>query len=314
MTAKYRSVMQDLLAHGIYLTDSGLETTLIYQDGMDLPCFASFVLIKEEAGRRRLQDYYRLHAQIALDHGVNFMLESVGWRASSDWGEKLGIGQQELDLLNTQSIQMLLSLRDELERPDSTMIVSGSLGPRGDAYQADSMDVAEASRYHLPQIATYCAAGVDIVTAYTLTNAQEALGIVLAAKKVGVPVSVSFTLETDGRLPNGQSLAEAIAFVDNGSDRYPNHYLINCAHPVHFLDALRAHPAATCRRVRGARVNASKLCHADLDNSTSLDSGDSEELAGMMKTLREEFPWMNVLGGCCGTDHRHVRAIAQKCL
>lgn len=310
--------MHEVLNDGIYLTESGLETTLIYSDGMDLPCFASFVLLREEAGRRRLEDFFRMHMQIAVEHRANIILDSVGWRASADWGSKLGIGQEELDSLNTQSIRMLQALREDLECPSTRMIVSGSVGPRGDAYESSSevMEVSAAAAYHQQQIATYSTAGVDMVTAYTLTNAQEALGIVLAAKQAEVPVAVSFTVDTSGFLPSGQALADAIAFVDEGSQQYANHFRINCSHPVHVLAALRAGNGSSGwrQRVKGIKANASKRSHAELDQSTSLDAGDPGELAELLRMLREEFPWMNVLGGCCGTDQRHMRAIADKCV
>ncbi|MEE4238550.1 MAG: homocysteine S-methyltransferase family protein, partial [Anderseniella sp.] len=219
----------------LFLIDSGMETTFVFTDGIDLPAFAAYPLIAEARGRQRIRDYYRQHARIAADAGTGFILESVGWRANRDWGAQLGHDADALASFNRESIRLLEDLRNELETPAMPVVISGCVGPRGDGYVAGSaMSVAEARGYHADQILTYASTGADQVTAMTMTNAEEAAGIALAARLANIPVAISFTLETDGCLPTGQSLKDAIAFVEDRSGRTPAYYMINCAHPDHF--------------------------------------------------------------------------------
>ena len=301
-------------ADNLYLTDSGLETTLVFLDGMELPCFAAFDLLKDTAGTQRLRDYYQLHIDLALEYGLGFVLETVTWRASPDWGEKLGYTEGALRLANHQAVDLVRELHDLYETDETPMIISGNLGPRGDGYIADSiMSVDEAANYHGWQINTLVDAGVDMLTALTLTEPREAIGIVQAASVAGVPAVISFTVETDGRLPNGQSLGSAIEDVDAATGNAPLYYMINCAHPTHFDHAL-ANGETWLERIRGVRANASCKSHAELDASDTLDDGNPEELGGQYHKLREQLPGLNVVGGCCGTDHRHVAAIARACM
>jgi homocysteine S-methyltransferase len=153
---------------------------------------------------------------------------------------------------------------------------------------------------------------VDQVTALTLTYAQEAIGFVRAATTVGVPSVVSFTVETDGSLPSGQSLREAVEMVDDQTDHAPSGFMINCAHPTHFEHVLD--DGAWLGRISGVRANASRMSHAELDAAEELDDGDPTDLAEQYRRLLPLLPGVHVLGGCCGTDHRHVRAISQACL
>jgi homocysteine S-methyltransferase len=169
------------------------------------------------------------------------------------------------------------------------------------------MTAKEAERYHRHQVGAFAEAGADMVTAVTMTYAEEAVGIVRAAGKAGLPVAISFTVETDGRLPSDQPLREAVEQVDGETGRAPRHFMINCAHPTHFHDALEDGP--WLERIAGLRANASTQSHAELDEATELDEGDPEELAARHVELRAKLPNISVLGGCCGTDYRHVAAI-----
>jgi len=302
-----------LAGERLYLTDSGLETTLVFHDGMDLPCFAAFDLLKDETGIDRLRRYYQQHIDLALEYGFGFVMESVSWRASCDWGDKLGYTSDALAQANRQSIELLRDLRDKNQTSESPMVISGNLGPRGDGYSSDQlMTTDEASAYHTTQIRVLSEAGADVVTALTLTNSGEAIGIVKAAQAINIPVIISFTVETDGRLPNGQSLHEAIETVDRATDNGPAYYMINCAHPSHFADVLVPN-APWLTRIQGIRANASCKSHAELDNSETLDDGNPEELGRQYSELRNLLPNLRVVGGCCGTDHRHVDAIARRC-
>ncbi len=297
----------------LFLTDAGLETDILFNRGIDLPHFASITLLQTSEGRRALEDYYRGFLELARRMGTGLVLESATWRSSPDWAEPLGMKLTELDALNADAISMLLALRDEYQTDASPIIVSGCIGPRGDGYDPGRiMSVDEAQAYHAHQALIFHAAGVDMIAAITMTNIPEATGLAQAVKALQVPVAISFTVETDGRLPTGDRLAEAVAAVDEATQNYPAYYMINCAHPTHFARSLEENAPWTAR-IRGVRANASTCSHAELDAMTELDIGDPADLAARHKALIERFPHITVLGGCCGTDLRHVTAIAKAC-
>jgi S-methylmethionine-dependent homocysteine/selenocysteine methylase len=313
MRAKYRERLPQLDG-GLFLTDGGLETTLVFHEGWDLPCFAAFVLLDSERGRKALRDYFDRYVPMAIAAGAGFILEAPTWRANPDWGVKVGYGREALARNNRAAIALLLELRDRYETAASPMVVSGAIGPRGDGYDPGAlMSASEAADYHGFQIGLFREAGADLVSAFTMTNIGEAQGIALAAKAADIPCVISFTVETDGRLPTGDTLAEAIDSVDEASGGGPAYYMINCAHPTHFDHVLDA-GGAWVKRMRGIRANSSRMSHAELDNAPELDIGDPLELGGQYAELRRRFPHINVLGGCCGTDHRHVDCISTACL
>ena len=297
-----------------FLTDAGLETDILFNKGIDLPHFASITLLRSENGRRALGDYFRGFLELAERMDSGLILESATWRASPDWAEPLGLSQPDLDALNRDAVDMLLGLRAEYRSRVPSIIVSGCIGPRGDGYDPGRiMSVEEAELYHSHQAGVLASAGADMLTAITMTNAQEAVGVVRAAKELQAQVAISFTVETDGRLPTGELLSDAVVAVDEATNSYPAYYMINCAHPTHFAASLDE-GAEWTSRVRGVRANASRCSHAELDAMTELDTGDQAELAELHRDLRQRFPKINVLGGCCGTDLRHVTAIAEACL
>lgn len=301
------------LTGDIFLTDGGIETTLIFQEGLALPCFAAFHLLREKEGTAALRNYYARHAAVARDNGVGFILESATWRASHDWGEKLGYSPTALDDANRKAIALLHDLKAEFETDRSLMVISGCIGPRGDGYDPGKvMTPEEAEAYHAQQIRVLAAAGVDLVTAITMTNVSEAIGITRAAQAAGLPVAISFTVETDGCLPTGDSLREAIDAVDAATSAGPAYYMINCAHPSHFEQQLPS-GETWADRIRGIRANASKRSHKELDEATELDAGDPVALGEHYRALRRRLPGINVLGGCCGTDHRHIEQICFAC-
>lgn len=313
---RYRDALPQL-GDRIFLTDGGIETTLIFHDGLDLPWFAAFHLLKDAEGTRALKDYYRRHATIARDNGTGFILESATWRASADWGDRLGYSRHALDDANRKAIAMLHALRDELETEATPMVVSGCVGPRGDGYDPGNvMTAAEAEAYHARQIGVFAESGADMVTAITMTNLPEAIGITRAAQAAGMPAAISFTVETDGRLPTGEPLWDAVSAVDSATGAAtgegPAYYMINCAHPSHFAGQLEP-GEAWVDRIRGLRANASRCSHAELDQATELDTGDPVELGRLYRELRGRFGHINVLGGCCGTDHRHIEQICDHC-
>jgi S-methylmethionine-dependent homocysteine/selenocysteine methylase len=302
------------LGASLFLTDGGLETTLVFLKGLELPCFAAFHLLRSEEGREAIVDYYETHIAIARKASVGFILESPTWRASRDWGGKLGYGADEIAEVNRRAIGLMQDLRIVHETAASPMVVSGCVGPRGDGYDPGRiMDAAEAEAYHVHQIAAFASAGADMTSAITMTNAPEAIGIARAAAAEGLPVAISFTLETDGRLPTGQPLGGAIDEVDAATGSAPAYYMINCAHPTHFWTTL-VEGGGWMQRLRGVRANASRASHAELDEATELDAGDPAELGELHRELRRMFPQITVLGGCCGTDERHVSEICRVCV
>jgi len=296
----------------IFLTDGGIETDLIFNEGIELPCFASIVLVGNPTGEAALTRYYRKFIDLADDANVGFILESPTWRANRDWADQVGLSKAALAQANARAISLLHEIRDA-QSEKNRLVISGCIGPRGDGYVAGKRMTVEAARtYHDFQARIFAESGADMISAITMTYHEEAMGITLAARDRGLPVAISFTTETDGRLPGGETLAEAIRLVDEATDEGPAYYMINCAHPDHFADALEE-GAAWTRRIRGVRANASRLSHAELDAAEALDVGDPDEFGRLYASLRQRFPALTVLGGCCGTDHRHIDAVRQAC-
>ncbi len=291
-----------------YVTDGGLETDLIFHHGLDLPEFASFPLVEDERGRELLTQYYDGYAAVAARAGAGLLLEAPTWRANPDWAAKVGYDAAALDRVNRAAIEMLQGLRakyqSELGLTD--VKVGGMHGPRGDGYVAgEDADPDEAAEYHAAQARSAAAAGADLVTVLTLTGAGEAIGFVRAVREVGLPAAVGFTVETDGRLPDGTKLQDAIARVD--AEAPPDYYIVNCAHPTHVAPALEAD--GPWARIEGLRPNASRMSHAELDEAPELDEGDRADLRAGTDRLRERLPNLRIVGGCCGTDSRHVAAL-----
>jgi S-methylmethionine-dependent homocysteine/selenocysteine methylase len=286
------------------LTDGGLETVLLYDEGIDLPHFAAFPLVDSDEGRAAMRRYYTPFLDLARDRDVPLVLSAPTWRASPDWGRLLGYEGDDLAAVNRRAVAFVESLCDE----GDNVLVEACVGPRSDAYHPTLlMDEGEAERYHTPQLQTLAAAGCTQVSAMTLTYPEEAIGIARAATGAGLRIVVGFTVETDGRLQSGASIEDAIVAVDAATDGAAQGFMINCAHPTHFADAL---PDSDSRgRIHGLRANASTRSHAELDEAEELDSGDPADLADRYVALRGDLPGLEVVGGCCGTDIRHVTAI-----
>lgn len=309
--ARYRNALPQL-SGDLFLTDGGIETTLIFHDGLDLPHFAAFHLLRDRAGAAALRKYFLPYAALAKEFRTGLILESATWRANRDWARKLGYTDAELAKANTEAVRMLEDIRNDSEAAGVTTVISGCIGPRGDGYvPSDMMSADEAEEYHSEQIATFAGTAADMVCALTMNYPEEAIGIARAAGVAGMPVAISFTVETDGRLPTGQGLGEAIELVDDAAGR-PSYYMVNCAHPTHFERVL-ADGGAFVGRIRGIRANASRMSHAELNEAPALDAGDSRELGSQYGALKTSLPNLNVMGGCCGTDHRHINEIAKAC-
>lgn len=310
--AKYRNRLPQLQGRP-FVTDGGLETTLIFHEGLELPCFAAFDLLKDAAGTARLRRYFEPYIAIAQTRGCGMVLEAPTWRANPDWGARLGYDAAALATANRQAIDLLVGLRAQYETASSPMVISGNLGPRGDGYRVEARMSADAARaYHAPQVEVFAGTEADLVSAFTMTYSQEAIGIVQAARDAALPVVIAFTVETDGRLPSGETLADAIEQLDAHTGGHAAYCMVNCAHPTHFAHALEE-AGAWRERIGGLRANASCRSHAELDESTDLDDGNPAQLGAEYAALKSLLPRLTVLGGCCGTDHRHVQAMVTAC-
>ena len=293
------------------LTDGGLETTLVFHHGIELNHFAAFELLNKSETRDIIMTYYKKYLDLAEFYRTGFILESATWRANPDWGAKLGFSINGLANINRLAINQLQVLKLSYVNDIDPIKVSGCIGPRGDGYRVgDAMDIDTAAAYHSDQLNVFKDTGADMATALTMSYTDEALGITTAARKIGLPIVVSFTVGTDGNLPSGETLQEAIETIDYVTDNYPMYYMVNCAHPSHFTHLFKEN-SKWKERVMGIRANASNKSHAELDKSTTLDSGDSNDLAIWYRKLKLLLPNLRIYGGCCGTDESHVEAICK---
>ncbi len=306
--AKYRNRLPQLNGKTM-LTDGGLETFLVFHLEIDLPFFAAINVMRMADGEQIFRSYYKPYIDMAHSSNRGLILATPTWRASSDWEAQMGFSHQEMVDTHHRSAALMAAIRDAHETAESPLVISGDMGPRGDGYvPTNAMTAAEAEAYHRQQIDILAETEVDMVTGLTLNYVEEAIGITNAAKAAGMPVAISFTLETDGRLPTGQTLAAAIEQVDAETDGAAAYFMINCAHPTHFADAV-ANGEAWTKRIKGVRANASCMSHAELDACTELDTGNPAELGAQYRALQQSLPGLTVFGGCCGTDHRHLEEI-----
>lgn len=309
--AKYRQALPQAKG-GMFLCDGGMETALIFLQGMELPHFASFVLLDDDRGRAELTRYYEAFLPIARDRGLGFVLDTATWRANPDWGKLLGYDRERLGAVNAAAVMMVSGLRNAWETPETKIVLDGVIGPRGDGYKGGRMEAGEAEDYHAFQVGIFAGTDADMVSAITMNNVNEAIGIARAAKAAGMPCIISFTVETDGKLVGGTTLRAAIEETDAATNGSPAYYMVNCAHPAHFEPAL-VPGEAWVERIQGVRANASTKSHEELDESETLDEGDMDDLGRRYRALTSTFPSIRVLGGCCGTDHRHMAAISEAC-
>lgn len=298
----------------LYLSDGGLETTLIFQQGVTLNHFAAFELLNNETGKQALRKYYIPYLQLAERYGVSFILETPTWRANPDWAAKLGYSREQLIVLNKQAVDFVKGLGKEFESKELQILISGTIGPRGDGYKVENVMTPEESQsYHGLQVEAFVSEGVNLIEAVTMNYSDEAIGVVKAAESASIPVVISFTVETNGKLPNGEPLKDAIEKTDKSTGNYAEYFMINCAHPEHFIHVLED-TGSWKQRIKGIRANASTKSHAELDESVNLDPGDKKVLAQGYLQLRSLLPELKVVGGCCGTDHGHVQQICEALL
>ncbi len=308
---KYRAALPQVEEDALFLTDAGLETTLLFWEGIDLPHFAACELLRSDEGRGVLRSYFNRHAAVAARLGLGFVLDTATWRANPDWTARLGYGSYEFERVNRSSVLLAQKVRRVWETDASRIAIAAVVGPRADGYViSERQSTQEAADYHSWQIDIFADTEADFINALTINYSEEAIGITRAAQEAGMPVAISFTVETDGRLASGETLSEAISAVDIDSGWYPEYFAINCAHPTHLAGGMWDDDVVH-RRVRGLRANASRCSHAELDNSETLDDGNPEELGRQLGELRRTNHQLTVLGGCCGCDTRHIEAIGR---
>ena len=294
-----------------FLTDGGFETWLFFQQGFEAPEFAAIVLMDDDAARKAMRRYFDGFLKMAAAAQTGFVLDTNTWRGCPHWGPKLDRPATEMLRLSSDAVNFAKEIRAEWQSRVSPVLVNGVVGPVGDGYAPGTVPKVSLARdMHRPQIKTFARGGVDMVSAITITNTSEAIGITQAAMEESLPVVVSFTVETDGRLPTGEPLGDAIHAVDEATDSAPIYYMVNCAHPDHFRDVI-ANGAGWVTRIGGVRANASRLSHAELDGAETLDEGDPAEFGDLHADLVGLLPNLRVVGGCCGTDHRHVGCVSQ---
>jgi len=309
--AKHREALPTL-SNDIFITDGGLETVLIFKKGWNLPCNAAFVLLESSKGRKALAEYYQEYLAIARKYRIGFILESPTWCASADWILRAGYPENTIVDFNRNAVSLLRSIRDEHEKNGIPIVISGCIGPRGDGYIVDNrMTASQAESYHYKQIQILSNTEADLVSAFTVNYSDEAIGMASAAKALHMPIVISFTVETDGKLPSGETLGQAIQKVDQATQNACAYYMINCSHPAHIEKALVV-GGSWMKRIRGVRSNASIKSHEELNNSTELDEGNPVEFGEQYLKLKSLLPNLNVLGGCCGTNHLHVEEICRK--
>jgi S-methylmethionine-dependent homocysteine/selenocysteine methylase len=294
----------------LFLTDGGIETEIMYKWGFELPHFAMYPLLDNPDAMSAVRAMYRRYLDVVAKHRLSALMGGLDYRASPDWGALLGYSPEALAEANLRSIAFLRELADEYADDIPQILIAGYVGPRGDAYQTNrTITAAEAEDYHAVQLATLKAADVDLAWALTFNNIPEAIGVARAAARIGVPLAISFTLDTTSRLSSGPSLARAVETVETETDGAPAFYSLNCSHPVEFEPALT--PGGWTERVRGFRPNASRMDKIALCKLGHLEEGDPVELGRLMGTLARRYPHMDVWGGCCGTGDVHLDQIAR---
>lgn len=293
-----------------FLTDGGFETWMFFVEGFEAPEFAALVLMDDERARERMQAYFERFLGMAETAGTGYILDTNTWRGAVTWADALGRTGDEMLRLSRDAVTFAHGLRAAWTGRVDPILVNGVVGPAGDGYSAEGgLSAEEYAHVHVAQIEVLADAGADMISALTMTNVAEAIGITRVAACLDVPSVISFTVETDGRLPSGETLADAIAATDAATDGAPLYYMVNCAHPEHFRDVLQG-DGAWVGRIGGVRANASRMSHAELDCSETLDDGNPAEFGDLHAALAPLLPSLRVVGGCCGTDHRHVGCVS----
>jgi S-methylmethionine-dependent homocysteine/selenocysteine methylase len=299
------------LENKFYLTEGGTETDVLYKWGFELPEFAMFPLLDDPKADQVIRDIYRRYFDVAEKHDTGMLIVGHDYRASPDWGAKLGYTPEGLADMERRTIGFLDSIRREYEDRVSDVYIAGGVGPRGDAYgTGGGITEAEAEDYHSVQLTTLKSTPADMAIALTINNIAEAVGIVRAAESIDIPIGISLTLTTEGRLGSGPTLRDAIETIEEKTNGAAAWFGTNCSHPLEFASAL-ADDGPWRDRLRYVRPNAAKMDKVALCKLGHLEDGDPVELGEQMGGVARRFPRADILGGCCGTDERHLGEIAK---
>jgi homocysteine S-methyltransferase len=294
----------------IYLTEGGFETELMYLHGFELPCFAAFHLLDSTKGYQAVRDLYARVCDVAAAESTGLLLGWLNYRASPDWGAKLGLSPEALRAATLRSIAMLADLRKSYAGQVPHFAISDAIGPRGDAYgTGGAITEAEAEDYHSVQLETLKHSDVDVIWAATQNNVPEVIGMARAARALGLEIAVAWSLNAESRLSSGPTLAEAITRTDAAVPGVVAWHSLTCSHPLEFTPALT--PGPWTDRLRCIRPNAAAMDKIALCKLGHLEDGDPVELGRQMGDVARRYPAMDIWGGCCGTDHRHLSEIVR---
>ncbi|RLL96015.1 hypothetical protein CFD26_105731 [Aspergillus turcosus] len=310
--------LPQLISPKPFLTECGMETTLVYKDKVHLPCFSSLPLVDTDSGRKLISHYYNSYISIAAANGTGIVLDTRTWRGATPWAKPLALSTDKLLELNRAAVRLAKEARNNAMGGENNIpiVISGTMGPLRDAYEDTSASITleDARAGYREQVGVLADAGVDFLGLMTVTNLNEAVAVVELAREVRLPVVVSFSIESDGRLLGGRSLESAIRMVDERTAGYVVYYGVNCAHPLRISAALREVPEDVRGRIGLIKANASLKSHEELDNSETLDRGDIAVYTDGFEGVLPLVPNVKVIGGCCGTDEEHLEAIAKRCI
>ena len=294
----------------LYLTEGGTETEIMYKYGYELPEFAMFTLLENKSAKAEMRAMFERYLDTVAEYGYCALMGGIDYRASSDWGDKLGYSRQALADIQQGCVEFLRDIAEPYADQIPRILFAGLLGPRGDAYgTGDQITATEAEDYHSMQLESVKAADADLALAATFNNIPEAIGVARAASKIGIPLCISFSLDSTSRLNSGPSFREAVETTDTESgEARPQFYGLNCSHPLEMEPALE--PGNWFQRVRMLRPNAVMMEKIALCKIGHLEDGDPEELGEQMGSLAQRYAHIDIWGGCCGTCETHLGQIA----
>lgn len=282
-------------APGIRLDDHVVNSALIYQ----------------ESGRAALETIYRQYLAIGQRYQLPLLLSTPTWRAGRERIAAAGLAGRDLNGDNTR---FLAKLRDGSGDYARQVAICGLMSCRGDAYKPDeAMSADAAADFHAWQADALAAAGVDFLLAATLPALSEALGLARAQAATGLPYVISFVARREGTLLDGTPLSVAISTIDAAVTPRPLAYLVNCTHASIFRSALlneRNSSPLVKQRVIGLLANTAALSPEELNERTDLVEEAPAVFGRSVAALRSELG-MKILGGCCGTDQRHIECLAR---
>jgi homocysteine S-methyltransferase len=305
--------LREILQAPIILTEGSVIERLRRDSAISLdPWIENSGLVYTEAGRASLSKIYRQYLEIGRKARLPMMLFTPTWRANAERVRKAGIAGRRV---NADATEFLRALVADYEDYAENVLVGGLIGCRGDAYRAiDALTRAEAREFHGSQLEELAAAGVTFLCAATLPARSEAEGIATAMAETGLPYALSFVVTGEATLLDGTPFAAVISSIDSMAAPPPAFYMVNCVHPSVFRKCaarMAMESPVQSRRVVGLQANTSPRAPGELDGSSVLLTEDPDRLAEAMVRLHNDFG-LRILGGCCGTDDRHIARLAEK--